>query len=371
MRAFIVAVGVLLCCTPTPALPAIASFCYRLPTMHSRRCNGIATTILNALDKSRDSCNLEDPLSILPHLYTYQKPRQKRQPQTTLTRPRKPRFYWHSEENMLKELNSFWEELDVPIHKINPGQPPPIPSEYLLNLLKRNDLRWGIAQMGGRENVSHLLGGAKVLPGRWNQAKEFEEVKCLLPRLEDYTKKNSKKAGRKQVKSQTTDDTITQLKQKITTITTQQSHGDQQQLETIGDSPNNMKLMSLVESETPSNSTKKVKEFWSKEKAIKELYQYLHSYRKYKKRPAVWMPQIAELRVEGYSKLFISCRRFKNLPCISTFIVSQDTEMAPVAGLVSFREWRYVVHCYSDCHSVITYAKSQLDIMEMQCCQIL
>ena len=54
---------------------------------------------------------------LLTQLYTYQKPRQKRTPQTTLTRPRKPRFYWHDEENIQNELQSFWDELHVTINE--------------------------------------------------------------------------------------------------------------------------------------------------------------------------------------------------------------------------------------------------------------
>ncbi|KAL7524714.1 hypothetical protein ACHAXR_000685, partial [Thalassiosira sp. AJA248-18] len=123
------------------------------------------TTTTTDISTATDS-KTEDPLEILPQLYTYQKTRQKRHPQTTLTRSRKPRYYWQDSDNLRTELEIFWEELDVPIQKINRDQAPPIPSEYLLNFFNRNDLRWGIATMGGRVNVSHLLGGAKVIPGR-------------------------------------------------------------------------------------------------------------------------------------------------------------------------------------------------------------
>ena len=104
---------------------------------------------------SADTNNVSanDPITgILPQLYTYQKPRQKRRQQSTRTR--KPRFFWHDEQNIEKEIISCWEELNVPIQKYYPDQPPPIPSEFLLNHFNRNDLRWGIAQFGGRENLS-------------------------------------------------------------------------------------------------------------------------------------------------------------------------------------------------------------------------
>ncbi|KAL7524115.1 hypothetical protein ACHAXR_001352, partial [Thalassiosira sp. AJA248-18] len=70
-------------------------------------------------------------------------------------------------------------------------------------------------------------------------------------------------------------------------------------------------------------------------------YQYLDNYRKYKQRPAVWMPQLAELSHEGYSKLFNAASRFSKLPCVSTFIQNEDDVIHSVAGLVPFGEWRF------------------------------
>jgi hypothetical protein len=76
-------------------------------------------------------------------------------------------------------------------------------------------------------------------------------------------------------------------------------------------------------------------------------YQYLESYRENKQRPAVWMPQLAELK-DGHSKLFNACSRFKTLSYIlslySSFSSSDEIdnrEIHSVAGLVPFREWRY------------------------------
>ena len=129
------------------------------------------------------TANSTDSLAILPQLFTYKKPRQKRR---APTRQKKPPNYWHSIDNLRHELSLFWEEeLQVPLEKINSNQPPPIPSELILNRFERNDLRWGIAQMGGRETVSHLLGGAMIIPGKWKDAKELEVVKYyVLPLIE-------------------------------------------------------------------------------------------------------------------------------------------------------------------------------------------
>jgi hypothetical protein len=78
-------------------------------------------------------------------------------------------------------------------------------------------------------------------------------------------------------------------------------------------------------------------------------YRYLESIRENKQRPAVWMPQLSELK-EGHSKLFNACSRFKTLPhfpqLFSSFSYSDsdqidNKEIHSVAGLVPFREWRY------------------------------
>jgi hypothetical protein len=76
-------------------------------------------------------------------------------------------------------------------------------------------------------------------------------------------------------------------------------------------------------------------------------YQYLDAYRENKQRPAVWMPQLAELK-KTHSKLFNACSRFKTLPYTLPLFTSfssndeiDDDEIHSLSGLVSFREWRY------------------------------
>ena len=123
---------------------------------------------------------------------------------------------------------------------IDQDRPPPIPSEHLLTLFDRNDIRWGISQMGGRDNVSHMLGGAKIIPGKWREAIEHFEVKSILPQLMQRDAKERP---------------VSNL---------QHTHQSSSALVTSTGS---------VSSDTHKNSTRKRqrKEFWSKEKVIKEL----------------------------------------------------------------------------------------------------
>lgn len=237
----------------------------------------------------------------------FQKPRQKR---SAPTRPRKPRFYWQSLDNIKKELYIFWDEVNV---TINSNKPPPIPSEQILNTFHRNDIRWAISQMGGRESVSHRLGGAIIIPGKWKDAIEFIEVKQILP--------SAAPVGLKRTNS-----TVKQAK-----------------------------ALSLVPLSTmlSTNSTRRVhtKEFWSKEKVMKELYIYLEEYRETMHRPAVFMPQLAELR-QNQSRLFNACSRYKALShevhlYFSSLNSTSDDGfhnsggIQTDAGLVPYQEWRF------------------------------
>eukprot|EP01083_Nonionella_stella_P272317 923357_1 len=55
------------------------------------------------------------------------------------------------------------------------------PNEALLNHFERHDLRYAIANMGGRERMAEKLGGARLIPGQWHVAiRQSKEVQCLL-----------------------------------------------------------------------------------------------------------------------------------------------------------------------------------------------
>ena len=97
--------------------------------------------------------------------------------------------------------------------------------------------------MGGRDNVSHMLGGAKIIPGKWREAIELDEVRKILPQIMQQGFKNSAIADLQHIGQNSTDIVAS---------------------------------MPLV---TPALENKKHhnftriprKEFWSKDKAIKEL----------------------------------------------------------------------------------------------------
>jgi hypothetical protein len=105
----------------------------------------------------------------------YPKRKQKRR---KFTNTRRPSAFWADMGNIENELRLFWDSINVPMDN---NAPPTIPSESLLNHFERHDLRYAIANMGGRDFVSEKLGGARLVPGKWFEACETsEEVKCLL-----------------------------------------------------------------------------------------------------------------------------------------------------------------------------------------------
>ena len=207
----------------------------------------------------------------------YQRPIQKR---SSPRRPRKPKLFWKNPENIRKELHLFWKELGIN----NSDDQLYLPNEHMLNYFKRNDLRAAIYQIGGRESLAHML-DAQVIPGKWIDAVELDIVKQVLPLMEEK-------------KSNSTESKTRQPKQ----------------------------------SNIAPASTKG---FWSKETAIKELYIYLETYRNHNQRPAVYMPQLSELKP---SKLFNALSRFKKLP--STSMVVED-DINSAAGLIKYKEWSY------------------------------
>lgn len=77
---------------------------------------------------------------------------------------RRPKYYWSDPSNLRSELCEFWKNCGV--ETVGPT----IPNEVLLMHYERHDLRAAIAKNGGRNSVSELLGGAPIMPGRWNKA---------------------------------------------------------------------------------------------------------------------------------------------------------------------------------------------------------
>ncbi len=83
-------------------------------------------------------------------------------------RARKPRSYWLDIENLRKELYDFWIK-DAKVY-LSPDEPLPIPSQTVINLFQRYDLKNGIYAHGGRESVVDRLGNAVLVPGKWSEA---------------------------------------------------------------------------------------------------------------------------------------------------------------------------------------------------------
>ena len=98
-----------------------------------------------------------------------QKPRQQR----------RPRNYWTDIDNIRQELEDLWSWANVTRSSSHQG-PPPIPNETLLSYWKRHDLRAAIATHGGRDLLAESLGGALVIPGKWQLAVQTPIVQQLL-----------------------------------------------------------------------------------------------------------------------------------------------------------------------------------------------
>lgn len=134
-------------------------------------------------------------------------------------------------------------------------------------------MRGAIAQNGGRENVSHLLGGAKIIPGKWKEAVEMEEVKYLLPFMTSLLKNEPLRdsveelqfeghiSGTRVKQNSTDDGTVSDA-----TIS----------LKRVENPAGDRRLVDLVRESSPHEyhsdaSLESTKEFWSKEKAIAAL----------------------------------------------------------------------------------------------------
>jgi len=117
----------------------------------------------------------ENETDTVPVISLDRKLKQKRR---TFSKPRRPSSFWAEIGNIEEELRLFWKSVYVPIDS---GVPPPIPNEALLNHFERHDLRYAIANIGGRDVVAERLGGARLIPGKWCEAcATSKEVQCLL-----------------------------------------------------------------------------------------------------------------------------------------------------------------------------------------------
>lgn len=80
---------------------------------------------------------------------------------------RRPKYYWSNITNLELEFRFFWKSVQVTIRD---NEPVPIPNEALLNYYQRFDIKAAIVTHGGREDLAFLLGGSRIMAGKWNEA---------------------------------------------------------------------------------------------------------------------------------------------------------------------------------------------------------
>eukprot|EP00979_Chaetoceros_neogracilis_P002113 scaffold378_cov270-Chaetoceros_neogracile.AAC.2 len=219
----------------------------------------------------------------------YPKRKQKRR---KFTNTRRPSAFWADIGNIENELRLFWDSINVPMDN---NAPPTIPSESLLNHFERHDLRYAIANMGGRDFVSEKLGGARLVPGKWFEACETsEEVKCLL--------KADNPAG-------------VGLNGKIPPIAPQakRSLAKMAKSEKGADYDANI-LRYQAGKRWAHHSSRNPRGFWNEAKG----------------RPSVWMARPSEITKEGRDDLKQAITRFGGANYI-----------CDVAMLIPYKEWRY------------------------------
>ncbi len=308
----------------------------------------------------------------IPEINLYKKRKQIRR---KLKHPRRPSSFWADLNNIESELRKFWKTLNVPI---SPKDPPPIPNEALLNHFERNDLRYAIANMGGRESVSMKLNGAKLIPGKWTQAViTCKEVQYLLhpsnpagkglsedvPPIAPYIKrtlqrqrlamkKKQKMRSKEQEGEGNYDEMVIQEGGDVyknidvdkyfvfesknrndsvesNDVTVDEDCYDDIDIDIDIDSPIE-KLRFMGGQRWAHSSARNPRGHWSMNVIIQELYQYLTHVKEEKGRPSVWMPRPSELATEGRNDLKQAMVRFGG-----------SAKTCQLAKLVPYREWRY------------------------------
>jgi hypothetical protein len=214
--------------------------------------------------------------------------------------PRKPKYYWNDIENVKHELIQFWASLNVTSF---PDNQPPIPSEALIGHFERYDLRRVIAKYGGRQDLSRLLGGVAIVPGKWKDAVQDSDV--------------------------------------VQELLQNKSHGLQRDLPPLSPQQRKTYTISSRENRTlnrwsyKDKSTRRPLKYWTRSRILQALYEYLDDVCVTKQRPAVWMPRLAELREAGRDDLAHAISRLEGRPQTNVH------DIANFAGLVPFHEWKY------------------------------
>jgi hypothetical protein len=296
-----------------------------------------------------------------PKLKLDRKPKQKRR---KIQNPRRPRAFWKDIHNIQNELRLFWSSVNV---DINPSQPPPIPNEALLNHFERHDLRYAIANMGGRNIVATQLGNATLVPGKWSDAiQQSDEVKQLLkkdnikgkglskavPPIARHVKRTLVKGEVKKVKKHMHDMIMNSFLHEDASIVDLSSSivpGDLADIviplqESINRGGENILDMDIEElnDETlrrlryPSgerwaqNAYRKPRGYWDQDVLLTELFEYQSYAEEAKGRPSIWMARPSEMSDEGRNDLRQAIGRFGG-----------TDHVCSISGLVPYKEWRH------------------------------
>ena len=232
--------------------------------------------------------------------------RKPKQVRRKFSRPRRPSAYWQEIENIDSELRSFWESIGI---DVNDESPLAIPNEALLNHFDRHDLRYAIANFGGREYVAQRLGGAELISGKWNEACRHPYIEALLS--PDNT------AGKGLSKS--VPPIAPHVKRALARIAEQN-----------GKNSDLHQLRYRQGERWAHQVTRKPRGYWSEEKVLEELYEYLKMRKAATHRPSVWMPKGSEISNEGRDDLRQAMIRYGGLD-----------HFTKIAKLIPYNEWRY------------------------------
>ena len=245
-------------------------------------------------------------------------------------RTRRPSTFWADIDNIETELRTFWSSVNVPI---DPDLPPPIPNEALLNHFERHDLRYAIANMGGRIVVAEKLGGAKLIPGKWFEAcSTSKEVQCLLkpdnPAGAGLTRKNPPIAPHfKRV--------LAEVVKQTRKIKSQDVGHDKDEEEGMKYDDTVIHHLRYQAGERWAHrSNRNPRGFWDEDVITKELYNYLACVKEEEKRPSVWMARQGEITKAGRDDLKQAITRFGG-----------NDYICQLARLIPYKEWRYFESC--------------------------
>ena len=225
-------------------------------------------------------------------------------------RNRRPKYYWTNPDNLERELIQFWQVAGVKPSGIL------IPNETLLQFYNRHDLRAAIASQGGRTMIAEkilapLKKQVRIMPGKWSQAwsdiPELQQLVELEPSLSRHSSpyNSTRRDQQPQEPTETTNP-----------VESSQS--------------NNLNSNNSTATKWSHTENRKPKGYWSLQRVIQELYEYVDGVKQQHGRPAVWMPRPNEMTASGRDDLKQAMVRFGG-----------SKKICKLARMVPFREWYY------------------------------